>query len=74
MTAEKTELRDSVTSRARLDLRWIKSSPGRLISYLFEMNTEFLDAHLIPSGDFFVLYYVADARSRNPLPHAKYLT
>lgn len=49
-------LRDWVISRTRVDLRWIRSGPGRLTPHSFEKDTEFVDARLIPGGNFFVLY------------------
>ena len=53
----KTELKSWVISRTRVDVCWIKRRPGDLTLHLFETDTDFVDAHFIPGGEFVVLLY-----------------
>jgi hypothetical protein len=57
-TPSKAELRDSVISRTRVDVCWVKRHPGDLTTHSFETAEFFVDAHLIPGGEFVVLYYM----------------
>jgi hypothetical protein len=56
-TPSKAELRDWVISRTRVDVCWVESRPADLTTHLFKPEGEFLDAHLIPGGEFVVLHY-----------------
>jgi len=56
-TPSKAELKYLVISRTRVDVCWIKRRPGDLVLHSFETNTYFVDAHLIPGGEFVVLLY-----------------
>ena len=41
-----------------MDVCWTKRRPGDLVVlYSFETDTEFVDSHLIPGGEFVVLLY-----------------
>ena len=53
----KAELKGWVISRTRVDVCWIKRRPGDLVLHEFETDTEFLDSHLIPGGEFVVFLY-----------------
>lgn len=41
-----------------MEVCWTKPRPGDLSLHLFETDTEFVDAHLIPGGEFAVLLYM----------------
>ena len=56
-TPSKAELKDWVISHTRVDVLWIKRPPADLILCSFETNIDFVDAHLIPGGEFVVLLY-----------------
>ncbi|KAF9644409.1 hypothetical protein BDM02DRAFT_3121980 [Thelephora ganbajun] len=56
-TPSKAELKDWVISRTRVHVCWIKHRPGDLALHLFEKNTDFVDAHFIPGGEYIVLLY-----------------
>jgi hypothetical protein len=53
----KAELKDWVISRTKVDVCWVKTRPADLTTHSFETEDEFVDAHLIPGGEFVVLYY-----------------
>ena len=57
MTPSKAELKDWVVSRTRVDFCWTKRRPGDLVLHSFETGTDFVDAHLIPGGEFIVILY-----------------
>jgi len=57
-TPSKAELKDWVISRTRVDVLWIKRPPADLTLCSFETDTYFVDAHLIPGGEFVVLLYI----------------
>ena len=40
-----------------MDVCWTKRRPGNLAAYSFEADTNFVDAHLIPGGEFVVVLY-----------------
>jgi len=54
-TPSKAELKEWVISRTRVDVLWIKRPPADLTLCSFEMDTDFVDAHLMPGGEFVVL-------------------
>jgi len=56
-TASKAELKDWVISRARVDFCWIKRRPGNLELHSFETDDEFVDAYILPGGEFVVFLY-----------------
>ena len=56
-TPTKAELKDLVVSRTRVDFCWTKSRPGELTLHSFETQKEFVDAHLLPGGEFVVFLY-----------------
>ena len=56
-TPSMAKLRDWVISRTRVDVCWIKRRPGDLVLHSFETETEFVDAHLIPGGEFVAILY-----------------
>ena len=56
-TPSKAELKDWVISRTKVDVCWIKRRSGDLVFHSFETDTEFVDAHLIPGGEFVVYLY-----------------
>ena len=56
-TPPKAELKDWVISRTRVDVCWTKSRPGDLLLHLFETDSDFVDAHFIPGGEFVVFLY-----------------
>ena len=53
----KAELKDWVISRARVDVCWIKRRPGDLVLHSFKTAAAFVNAHIIPGGEFVVLVY-----------------
>lgn len=53
----KTELKDWVISCTKAEVCWVKSGPGRLVAYSFETEMDFVDAHLVPGGEFIIIYY-----------------
>jgi len=56
-TPSKAELKDWVISRARVDFCWIKRRPGNLELHSFETDDEFVDAYILPGGEFVVFLY-----------------
>ena len=57
-TPSKARLKDLVISRTRAQLCWTKHGrPGALAFHSFQTDTEFVDAHLIPGGEFVALLY-----------------
>ena len=56
-TPTKAELKDLVVSRTRVDFCWTKSRPGELTLHSFETEKEFVDAHLLPGGEFVVVFH-----------------
>ena len=44
-------------SRTRVNVCWIKRHPADLAVHSFETDDNFVDAHLIPGGEFVVLLY-----------------
>ena len=56
-TPSKAELKDWAISRTRVDVCWTKRHPGNLVVHSFETEGNFVDAHLIPGGDFVVLLF-----------------
>ena len=53
----KAELKDWVISRTRVDVCWTKRRPGNLVVHSVKTDTDFVDAHLIPGGEFVVVLY-----------------
>ena len=56
-TPSKTELKSWAISHTRVDALWIKPAPGDLTLCSFETHADFVEAHLIPGGEFVVLLY-----------------
>ena len=51
------ELKDWVISRTRVEFCWIKHRPGDLVLHSFETDTDFVNAYLIPGGEFVAFLY-----------------
>ena len=56
-TPSKSKLKRWVISRTRADVCWIKPRPGKLVVHPFQASTKFVDAHLVPGGEFVVILY-----------------
>lgn len=59
----KTELKDLVISRAKVDTKWVRGSHEGLEPHEFNLDAGFLSSCLLPGGKFVVVLYKSGALS-----------